>query len=220
MVSAARRVASSAWRVLTREVTNRYRCPFERATDPTAGSTTTRVSGESGRRSCSATRPSFSWRRAAMRASRMGGRTGRSVAGSADKRPEMAGRWRASYNVPPTSDVDAQGADPDTARGRREGRQQLARAQAELLGADRGVRLDIDREALDPDDAAGAGGRRDALVYERFERRDGARQAQLVLEPELAGGVRDQVAEAGHRAPAGAHAGTSPRISRAPPSSA
>ena len=68
------------------------------------------------------------------------------------------------------------------------------------------VGLDVEREALEPDDPAGAGRRRDALGDDRLEGRDRPRQAQLVLEPERARGVRDQVAEADHRpAPRAAH---------------
>jgi len=43
---------------------------LDRATEPTLGSTTTSVSGESASRSCSATTPSFMWSRTAIRASR------------------------------------------------------------------------------------------------------------------------------------------------------
>ena len=55
-------------------------------------------------------------------------------------------------------------------------------------------------------DPAGAGGRRDALGDERLERGDRPRQAQLVLEAERPGGIRDEVAEPDHRpAPRRAH---------------
>src|SRR4029079_15933153 len=65
IVSATTRVASRALPPATREVTSRYRLPFVRPTEPTAGSTTPTESGESGRRSCSVTAPSFSWTRTA-----------------------------------------------------------------------------------------------------------------------------------------------------------
>jgi len=70
--------------------------------------------------------------------------------------------------------VDPQFTCPDPARSGREGSQQLRPAEAQLLRDDRGIGFDVERESLETDDAAGAGGRRDALGDERFERRDGA----------------------------------------------
>ena len=63
------RVASRALSPGTRQVTRTYSWPFERMTAPTEGSCARIVSGESGRRSGSATKPSFIWSRTAMRAS-------------------------------------------------------------------------------------------------------------------------------------------------------
>src|SRR4029078_10565941 len=69
IVSAASCVASWACLVATVAVTIRYRLPLERATEPTLGSTTTTVSGESMTGSGSAITPSFIWSRTAMQVS-------------------------------------------------------------------------------------------------------------------------------------------------------
>ena len=108
----------------------------------------------------------------------------------------MAGRCRGLYARTPAPDVDAQVADADPAGRRREGGQQLARAQPELLGDDRRIGLDVDGEALEPDDPAGARRGRHALGDERLERRDRAGEPELVLEPEGAGRIGDEVADA------------------------
>ena len=52
-----------------------------------------------------------------------------------------------------------------------------ARAEPELLGDDRRVGLDVEREPLEPDDPASAGRGRDPLSDDRLERRDRSRQS-------------------------------------------
>ena len=70
---------------------------------------------------------------------------------------------------------------------------------AELLGDDRGIGLDVDRESLEADDPARARGGRHALGHERLERGHRLRQAQLVVETERPRGIGHQVADADHR---------------------
>ena len=72
-------------------------------------------------------------------------------------------------------------------------------AQPELLGDDRRVGLDVDGEALQADDPAGTRGGRHPLGNERLERGDRPGQAQLVLEAQRPGRIRDEVADPAHR---------------------
>jgi len=53
--------------------------------------------------------------------------------------------------------VDAQIGRPDATGRGREGGQELGAAKAQLLGDDRRVGLDVEREPFEPDDPAGAG---------------------------------------------------------------
>src|SRR5215212_3848532 len=110
MLSAASWVASWARALATVEVTIRYRLPLERATEPTLGSTTTIVSGESVTRSGSAITPSFIWSRTAMRASRV--RQSPVIGGGAD--------WRAvapDSIETPAREAGAAGRSRDYTRG-------------------------------------------------------------------------------------------------------
>ena len=106
-------------------------------------------------RSCSATTPSFICSRTAIRASR--DRAGSRRVGAADDgrgrpgwlarraaRSRPGGGWqvRGLYAGTPAPDVDPQLARAEPARSRREGGQQLARAEPELLADDRRVGLD------------------------------------------------------------------------------
>ena len=71
-----------------------------------------------------------------------------------------------------STDMDAKLAGADPARSRSERCQELGSAQSQLLGDDRRISLDIQRESLETDDSTGACGRRHALRNERLERRD------------------------------------------------
>src|SRR4029077_19262295 len=153
-----------------RDVTSRYRWPFERATEPTLGSTMTSVSGESSSRSCSATTPSFIWSRTAIRASRDRAdlqRRRRRKMTDEDPIPvgRLGGGWQVGrlYAGTPTPDVDPELASADPARRRRERGEELAGPKPQLLGDDRRVGLDVEREALQSDHAARPGRGRKAV---------------------------------------------------------
>ena len=87
IVSETSRVDSRRRALAVRPVTSRYRLPFDRTIEPIVGSSGTTVSGESGRRSCSATKPSFIWSRTAKSGPRLrsGGLDGPGA-------PRLAGR--------------------------------------------------------------------------------------------------------------------------------
>ena len=71
----------------------------------------------------------------------------------------MAGRSEGLYAGTCAANVDPKVPDPHASRRGREGGQQLARAQSELLGDDRGVRFHIDaRKTREWGTAGRAGG--------------------------------------------------------------
>src|SRR6185503_10851250 len=199
---------------------------------PIVGSTITTVSGESEARSGSAMTPSFICRRTAKsgslaavgaedrRAARIAEAGARMVR---DGRPEIGWQVRAVYaascagssgpevgprDQPPSSapsDDHTQLTRPGAGGRGREGGQELRRAEAQLLGDDRGVGLDDDPGAVDPDDPARPGDARHPLGDELVEGRHRPREAELVLQPETARRIRQEVPDPNHRATASAH---------------
>ena len=75
--------------------------------------------------------------------------------------------------------------------------EQLRGPHPQLLRHDRGVGLDVDREALEADHAAGPRRGRDTLLDDRLERGDRPCQAELVLETQGAGGIGDAARRSG-----------------------
>ena len=88
----------------------------------------------------------------------------------------LGGGWQVVglYAGTPAPDVDPKLASADPARRRRKCGQELAGPKPQLLGDDRRVGLDIEREALQPDHATRPRGGRDAFGDERLEGRDRA----------------------------------------------
>ena len=114
----------------------------------------------------------------------------------------MAGRSGGLYEGTPAPNVDPKVPDADASWRCREGRHELGGAQAQLLRDDRRVGLDVDREVLDAHDATGTGRGWDALGDDRLERGHRPRESQLILQTKSTSGVRDQIADAPHRAAA------------------
>ena len=192
---------------------------MERATEPTLGSTTTSVSGESSRRSCSATRPSFSWSRTAMRALGADGRaTGRSGPGRPVDRPGMAGRSGDYTRGPESPDVDAQVGDAQAA-GRGSRRRSGARGPAGAAPGPRSARRPRHRwrspAAGRPGTPRPPPGTRSATSASKVAMARASRSSSS--RPERPGRVGQEVADPGHRpAPRRASRGHRRGTSRAP----